>query len=211
MVETFEFRSRRSNEAGFSLPEILVAMAVTGLVLAAVVAAFQFGSQAFLTASGQVDAQQNSRWALQRIMSDVRAAGYDPTGASFAAITNRASTSLTLQNDLNGNGVIDPPAGPCDPGGSTEQVRYRLVAGELRRSTNPADPACEAAVLGGVQNLNLSFLDAAGGALTDNAADDLAVRIVVVSITLAPEVVSNDLIGAINVTMVDQVRLRNRG
>ena len=201
--------SIRSQE-GFTLLELLIAGAATAIVLAAVTLAYQVGQTALLTTADQAEAQQKARWGLERMVQEIRGAGLDPCQTPrcatapphFDAITNQGPTTLTIQNDFNGNGLIDAPAGPCDPTAVTERVRYRLVGNQLRRSTNPADVACDAAVVSGVTALSLTYLDEAANP-TANAS---AIRTVIVSVTMTSENGGPER----SVAMADRVRIRNR-
>jgi prepilin-type N-terminal cleavage/methylation domain-containing protein len=192
-------------QGGFTLVELLVALAVAGLVLAAAGLALQAGLATVQAGTDQADAQQSARWALDRMIQEIRGAGYDPTAKppayNFDAVVGPAPTSLTLQSDFNGNGVVDAQ-GACDPSAPAERVAYRLVGTELRRSTDPPANACEAVMVGGVSGLSFAYLDADG----NPTALGQAVRTVVVAVTVTSTVGG----GARSVAMTDRVRLRNR-
>ncbi len=196
------------DQAGFTLAELLVAVLMSVIVLAAAVGAFHFGLQATLATTDRAEAQQNARWALERMIQEIRGAGYDPTaippGYNFEAVVNQTATSLTVQSDLNGNGVLDAPAG-CDPAAVAERVRYRLVGDTLTRSTDPGNPACEVAVVGGVQALTFAYLAEDG--VTPALSPD-TIRTVAVSVRTVPSTPDPRFPG--DAVMVDRVRLRNR-
>jgi hypothetical protein len=90
----------------------------------------------------------------------------------------------------------------------TEQVRYQFVAAarELRRSTNPNDPACEAVVADGIVNITLAYLNANGNPIANPGATPADIRTVVVAMS----VTSNNGGTEQTVVMRDQVRIRNR-
>jgi type II secretory pathway component PulJ len=202
---------RRTAEAGFTLAELLAAMAVGVLVLIAAGFAFQVAGGTLSRGSDQTEAQQNARWALERMVQEIRGAGYNPTAVppnySFTAIKAPTQTSLILQSDFNGNGVLDAPGG-CDPSAPSERVSYRLVGTELRRATDPPANTCESVVVGGVRQLALSYFDMSGNALSFpiSAAAEATVRSVAVTLTLQPETGGTQPV----VTLTDRVRLRNR-
>ncbi len=197
-------RPFRLGDAGFTLAELLAAMTVGVLVLLAGGFAFQVASGTLVRGSDQAEAQQNARWALERLSQEIRQAGYDPRATpptfNFTAVSAPTSTSVILQNDFNGNGLLDAP-GACDPSSTTERVSYRLVGTELRRSTDPPANACDAVVVGGVQQLTFSYFDMSGNPTTDPAQ----VRSVEMVVRLRPETGSQPV-----VTLTDRVRLRNR-
>jgi type IV pilus assembly protein PilW len=194
------------HEGGFTLVELLIALAMTGVVAAGVAAAVEAGLMAVEIGGGRAESQANARRALQRIVPDIREAGYDPLAAGFAAVINQTATSVTLQSDRDSSGGIDLPVGACDPSAPSEIVRYQLVGNELRRSVNPGVAGCEAAVVGGVQALSFAYLDA-GGAVTAVGAD---VRTVVISLTLRPETPGTNQYQPLAASAADRVRLRNR-
>jgi prepilin-type N-terminal cleavage/methylation domain-containing protein len=223
-------RPRADAEAGFTLVELLVAFAIAALVLAAATAAFQSASRVLEFGLDTAAAQDTARWGLERMTREIRGAGYGhptcpppPPGTSlihcFDAVSNPTATSITLQNDFNGNNALDappppPPGEACDHTAVTEQVRYQFDApsGELRRSTDPNNPdpnnrACDAVVADGIVNNPIdeplfTYLDANG----DPTATPSNIRSVVVTLRVA----SNNGGTEQRVVMRDQVRIRNR-
>jgi prepilin-type N-terminal cleavage/methylation domain-containing protein len=193
-------------ERGFTLVELLIVMLLAGLVLGAALTSVQVGTRSSEIALGRTEAQANGRVALERLMADIRAAGYDPTVAGFDAVEAQTATSVILRSDLNASGTIDPPVGACDASTAAERVRYRLSGNLLLRSTDPNNAACEAPLIGGVTALTFTYLRADG----TTAAAAPEVRSIRVSITVRPESVTGSQVGAMTVTMVDQARFRNR-
>lgn len=173
---------------GFTLSELLVALAIVGMVLAALGSLLQQGQQAYLAGTGQVEAQQNARVAVERLGRELRGAGVDPTGAGFPALVNLRPTSFTIQNDLNGNGVI---------AGNRETITYSLRGRTLRRNAGGgAQP-----LVNGVESLAFTYLDR-NGRPTNEPRE---IRTVVIALTTRP-----DGGGPGGVSMTTQVRLRNR-
>ncbi|HEV8440846.1 MAG TPA: hypothetical protein VGT40_22385 [Methylomirabilota bacterium] len=151
--------------AGFSLGELLISLAVLGLLLAGTLSILHGSLAAYGWGVTRIAAQQSARIALERMVTELRQAGYDPTGAGIAPITAAAPTLVTFQQDLNGNGVIDP---------TRERVTFLLRPGEriLRRDAGAgAQPIIE-----GVRRFELSYFDRAGVPTAD-ATRVAAVRI----------------------------------
>ncbi len=141
---------------GLSLAELLVSLAVLGLVLAGLFAILHSGLKAYGWGVGRVEAQQAARVALERMARELREAGYDPRGAGIQPIVAAAPALVTFQRDLNGNGVVDP---------TRERVTFLLRAGEsvLRRDAGGgAQPIIE-----GVRRFGLTYFDSAGAPTTD--------------------------------------------
>jgi len=151
--------------AGYSLVEVLVATAVTGLVMSATLSLLQSGLAAWGWGAGRIEAQQATRAALERMARELREAGYDPTSAGIDAVLVAEPARVVFQGDLNGNGVIDP---------TRERVSYLLRPGEttLRRDAGGgAQPLAE-----NVRRFALSYFDAAG-VPTANPARVASIRI----------------------------------
>lgn len=193
------------DQRGLGLTELMVALGLIALVFGAAAVALQAGLLTMQAGTGKTETQSNARNAIQRMVWDIREAGYDPTGSNFSAVVNQAASAITVQSDRDASGaVVALPSGACDPGAPSEVVRYRLVGTELRRSVNPAADECEAVLVGGMQTLTLSYFDGAGNATNDSAS----IRTVEVLVKLVPEDPSASQSTA--VLMKDRIRLRNR-
>jgi len=206
---------RRFGGGGFTLTEMLVAMACLGLVLAGLTGLFASGHQSFLIGANQVEAQENVRIALSRMADEIRGAGNGPSGAAFAAIAvGQTATSLVLQNDWNGNGIIEPGVTTNVNGALRgEQVTYSFVGTQLLRQESGVDAAA-VPLVGGIQNLTFTYFGA-DGAPTVLSAN---IRSVTVTVRAGPETrqPSNPCVpyayaeGNVGVTMIDTARIRNR-
>ncbi len=149
----------RPRTAGYSLIDLLVALAVGGGLMAATLSLLHLGVRAWVWGAARVSAQQSARYALERMASELREAGYDPTVAGIAPVVAAEPTRIVFQRDLNGNGVVDP---------TRERVTYLVRPGEriLRRDAGGgAQPVIEE-----VRELRLHYLDRAGAPTTDPAA-----------------------------------------
>jgi hypothetical protein len=190
-------------------------MACLGLVLAGLAGMFAGGHQSFLVGVNQVEAQENVRIALNRMADEIRGAGNGPSGAFFTAIAaGQTATSLVLQNDWNGNGIIEPGVTTNVNGVLRgEQVTYSFVGAQLMRQESGVDAAA-VPLIGGVQGLTFTYLGADGAptAVTAN------IRSVTVTVRAGPQTrqPSNPCVpytyaeGNVGVTMIDTARIRNR-
>lgn len=178
---------RARSSRGYSLVDMLVAMAIGGGMLAASASLLHLGLHAWVWGAARVEAQQSARYALERMASELREAGYDPTAAGIAPVVVAEPARVEFQRDLNGNGVIDP---------TRERVTYLLRAGEsiLRRDAGGgAQP-----VINGVRAFHLAYLDREGAETTDPGA--------VIAVRVRLEVGS----AGTGVLMETQAALRNR-
>ena len=174
------------------LTDLLVSIAVTGLVLAAILGLLTVGQQAYAIGAGRVEAQQSARAALHRMAREIRTAGRG-AGTAFAAIAVAEPERVVLQVDVNGDGVI---------AGRGETIIWRLAGSVLRRDAGGgAQP-----VINGVSALRFTYLDASG--LETSVPD--AVRSVLISLTARPDHSSPGAAADVATTVATRVRLRNR-
>jgi type IV pilus assembly protein PilW len=149
----------RHARAGYSLVDLLVALAVGGGLMASTLTLLHLVLRAWVWGAARVDAQQSARYAVERMASELREAGYDPTVAGIAPVVLAEPARVVFQRDFNGNGVVDP---------TRERVTYLLRPGEtiLRRDAGGgAQPVVEQ-----VRAFRLTYLDRAGAETTDAAA-----------------------------------------
>lgn len=177
------FRSL-TREAGFSLVELLVALALAGIVSVIMYMSFSSQSRSFIRQEQTVEIQQNVRAAMDIMARDIRLACYsldrDAAGifgpanlevwhrrlndgsaaaAPVEAIVNPATRpwgALTIRADLNGNGVLDP--------NNNEHVTYSLTdqttvypAGTLVLARNRNDGSNRQPLIGFVEGLAFAF------------------------------------------------------
>jgi len=176
-----------------SLAELLVALALVGMVLAGVFGILDQGQRLHAFGAARVESQQTARIALERLAREIRHAGEGKAGAEFPAISVAEATRVVLQFDVNGDGVI---------AGNGETVTWLLRGRVLRRDAGGgAQP-----IINGVRDFALSYLDARG-APTTVPAD---VRTVVIALTTEPDHVAADPSRRAATTVSTSVRLRNR-
>lgn len=203
-----------SNERGFTLAEMLVVCAIVGLVMASLLGLVMAGQQAYWFGTTQVDAQQTVRVAIERMVKEVREAGYYPRNPDttscavppcypFNAIgTGATSSTLTLQYDWSGDGTSAASGTVTDPilnAARGERVTYSFSSGTLTRQETGVD-GTPLTLATGISALAFSYFDEDGLATTTPAD----IRTVAISVTAQT---ANK--GAY-VTMTDRVRLRNR-
>ena len=82
---------------GFSLVELLVALAIAGLTMSAIYTLFFTQSKTYTTQSQVVDLQQSLRASISSMAQDLRSAGYNPGG-----LTGTAASSDGIDNDCDG-------------------------------------------------------------------------------------------------------------
>jgi hypothetical protein len=146
------------------------------------------------------------------------------------SIINATATSFTIQNDWNGNGLIEPglavPVSVVFSFGNVqrgEQITYSIAGNTLRRQESTVDAGAQTLVtnvvqasFGGVPQAFFQYLDADGNVLAtpivNPSQNQSSIRAVVVNFQAGVQGVTPQSwqAGAIQVTMSDQIRLRNR-
>ena len=94
-----------NNERGYTLAELLTAMAVLGLLLAGLLLTLQEGQTAYQYGAGRAEVQQNARVALERMLRELRSASALST-SSASAVTftylDDTNTLITVAYSLSG-------------------------------------------------------------------------------------------------------------
>lgn len=124
-------RTRKNgNTSAFTLVELLVAMALSGIVGLALYSAFINQSRIYSVQEDVVDMQQNLRAGFDLMEREIRMAGFDPTGSAEAGIVSADVEKIVFTLDLTGTG--DVPDGTTDD--PNEYLTYSLYtsAGEAR-------------------------------------------------------------------------------
>ena len=88
------------NHKGFSLIELCVAVAISGIVLAAIYSAYRTQLGSYVTQQTIVDMQQNARAGMYLMQREIRLAGYDPTRDASASIVTANPDSIAFTMDL---------------------------------------------------------------------------------------------------------------
>lgn len=118
---------------GFTLVELMVAMAISSIITASIYLAYTTQQKMYTTQNAVVEMQQNIRAALLVMGDELRMAGYDPNQLGTAGITSASATTLTftavadndgLDND-NADGDNDSSTGADEPG-ELKTVTYDL-------------------------------------------------------------------------------------
>jgi prepilin-type N-terminal cleavage/methylation domain-containing protein len=146
-------------QRGFTLTELLVVVAILGIMLAALVAVQMQGLQAYLIGSHRVEAQQNGRVALELMVRELRSA---------TVVT--AIPSATDVTFVDGNGAT---------------IRYSLAGAVINRTT----VGVVTPLIGGVVNFDLTYFSAFNGATNTGTetADGTQVRLVRVQLVTGTE------------------------
>ena len=94
---------------GYTLVELLVAMAITLVVMAAVYKVYVSQQDSYLLQEQVAELQQNARTAKYIMTREIRMAGYDPFGTAGAKFESAAGDSIRFTMDIlpkNADGTV---------------------------------------------------------------------------------------------------------
>lgn len=190
---------------GFTLIEMMIAMAIGLVVLGAAYSVFTIQYKTFGNQEEIVAMQQSVRAGMDMMAREIRMARYDPAGVNSDANTGNDflgvivdATQLEIRADLNGDGAID--------GTSEENIVYVFDSANNRITRNigsGAQPFVE-----NVDSFSFDYLDGAG-ASTLNAADVRAIRITITGRTAKPDPAYSTNGGYRTYTLTSVVTARN--
>jgi type IV pilus assembly protein PilW len=123
--------SFKIENAGFTLVELMIALVVSGLVMAAVVSMYVAQSRSYSEQDDIANIQQDLRGALVILLAEIRLAGSDPLETNIPKIEAATSTTLGFTMDVRGSAVNPnaPDGKVADPSvnnDSDENVIYGL-------------------------------------------------------------------------------------
>lgn len=97
------------HRAGFTLIEILVTLAIVGVMMTAVYAVYISNIKAVRVEEEKVEMQQSQRASVDFISRELRNAVSDVTESNLPSIVDARSNFIYFTLDRNGNGTIDDP------------------------------------------------------------------------------------------------------
>jgi prepilin-type N-terminal cleavage/methylation domain-containing protein len=138
---------RHTKAEGYTLVELLIVVAIVGMVAAGILGVYQVSQGIYTRATGLEDAQSGARAGLDRMASELRLIGSFWVGASGAgnAITAATSASITFMADVNGDTVVNNAettvAAGTTASGTTVQVSGTATQAADAFNVYPQSPA----------------------------------------------------------------------
>ena len=160
------------NQAGFTLVEMMVAIAIGMVVIASVASTFTAQTRQNKAEEEISQMHQNVRGALDLMSRELMQAGYKAAGGSVTGVTYNAS-QLLVQADVDGNGTIDTG------NTSLEYITYAWDSANLRITRQLGTGGTAEAVADNITSCAFSYKDVNDAATTTSSA----IRKVTISIT----------------------------
>jgi type IV pilus assembly protein PilW len=123
-------RSHINDNKGITLIELMVAMAVAGIVLMAIYSAYHTQSTIYKTQNVELNMQQNVRGALYLLDREIRMAGYDMYSTGGFGITSvsdvNGNSAITFTADLNNDSNQSPNLDDAGALDSNETISFNM-------------------------------------------------------------------------------------
>jgi type IV pilus assembly protein PilW len=166
---------------GFTIIELLIAMALVGIVLGAIYSIFISSNRCYHTQDKVVDAQQRVRMGVGFMERDIRLAGFDPLDTAGAGIEVATVQKLRFTADRNRSNGIEET--------DEEKITYEFDSANsrLRRCLYEGTGSMSwQTLINKVNTLTFSYLDGDNNTIAApvSAADLSDIRIVVISLTV---------------------------
>lgn len=118
--------SFKADETGFTLVELMIALFVSGLVMAAVVAIYTTQSRTYAERDDLANIQQDLRGALAILPMEIRLVGCDPTESHVPGIVTATRTLFRFTMDTRTGTASNIADGVI---GAEENIAYGFAAG----------------------------------------------------------------------------------
>jgi type IV pilus assembly protein PilW len=115
------------HEDGFTLIEVMIALLMAGIMVSAIFTAFTTQRKSYTMQELVAELQQNLRVAQYGLTTNIRMAGYDPTGDADAGFVSADVSRFNFTVDIV-NSAGPPPDGDGDVVDANEDVSLGLSA-----------------------------------------------------------------------------------
>jgi len=171
---------------GFTLIELMVSIAIGLVVMASVATTFTSQTRAYSAQEQINQMEQNLRGALDIMSREIKMAGYKPNGGTVTGVVSYSNTSLTIQADLDGDGLV--LASGAGSSTAYEQIVYAYDSANKKITRQVGDGIVTTLA----ENISaFSFLyyqnQSSGGAAATSTSNIRQVKISMTGITAKPD------------------------
>ena len=174
-------------QAGLTLIELMVALAISSLVLASIVGVYAAVSRSYTTQNVAADVQQVVRATVDYMAEDIMMVGINPNDIANVGFQEASSGRVRFTADRDMDGDTDD---------AFEDITYEIGGNQLQQTDHL-----------GTQIL-LANLDEDGDTLGDPVADLTDIRSVVITLTVSEPAGRSKMV---NRTYSTRIRCRNIG
>mgnify|MGYP001823302838 FL=1 len=201
--------SQKNNHRGFTLVEMVMVLAISTIVLAAMYSVFTIANKNFTTQNAAANVQQNLRSAIGLMARDIRVAGLDPTGSDNFGITYASQTKIRFTMDSidsgsgDFNGIVDEA--------NFEEITYGFQGNQVMQTlyeTVTSSTADAAALISNIIEVKFKYYDSANNDLGDPVPADQLENIRNVEILVTHEEPAGRE-GMVSRTLTRRVECRN--
>jgi type IV pilus assembly protein PilW len=168
------------NNGGFTLIELMIALALGMIVMASVATTFTTQTRAYSAQEQINQMEQNARGALDIMSREIKMAGYKPNGGSVTGVVSYTSTSLTIQADLNADGAISTSASDY------EQIAYAYDSTN-KKITRQVGGATAATLAENISAFAFTYYQASGTTTATSATNIRRIKIAITAKTEKPD------------------------
>jgi len=162
--------------AGFTLIEILIALAISSIFLGGVYIQFISQQDSYLAQEQVVEMQQNLRAGISYMTQELRMAGYDPYSSGAAGIETAEATRVVFSYVADDDGLDNDDAdGDNDTStGADETGELQTTTFDLYDAYGDGDNdigrqvgGVKTAIAENIENLEFRYLDSDGAVVAD--------------------------------------------
>jgi type IV pilus assembly protein PilW len=158
-------------DTGFTLAELVMAMGIMVIVVAAIISLFTSLNRMYTTQGVAAGVQQVARTGIDIMTRNIRMAGFNPLNINPIGIVQADSNSIRFKYDTNGSGTIAT--------NGDEDIAYRLTNSQLVQQKNGNGNRYP--LIDNVSALTFNYFDEDGETVIDDPA---AIRSVEISLTV---------------------------
>lgn len=172
---------------GFTLTEMMVSMAASLFVLAAIAGTFTVQTRQNSAEEQVAQMQQNVRAALDLMVREIQMAKYDPADTAFPGGTygvTFSASQLQIKADMDGNGSLD-----VNTSGSVENIIYTYDNANLRITRQLGSSGSPQTLADNITAFAFAFYDADGNPVTSlsSSGDIRKVTMTITARTAKPD------------------------
>jgi type II secretory pathway component PulJ len=145
-----------SGSGGFSVIELVVALAVMLLVMTGIISLFTTLNRTYTTQNVAAAVQQVVRTGIDIMTRNIRMAGFNPLNINPIGIVEASTNKIRFRLDLDGNGEIEADAD------RNEDIAYLLNGNKQLIQQLNGNNASNRSLVDNVSDLKFKYLDADG-------------------------------------------------